>query len=51
MSQRALTTSISASSSASSSAHISSVQKGDNFEKKVLNNLKHIDNLSCKQIK
>ena len=47
MSQRALTTSI----SASSSAHISSVQKGDNFEKKVLNNLKHIDNLSCKKIK
>lgn len=47
----ALTMSASTSASASSSAPISTVQKGNNFEKSVLEKLRRIPNLNCKQIK
>jgi hypothetical protein len=40
-----------ASSSAPISTPISSVQKGNNFEKKVLDKLKYIPKLVCNQIK
>ena len=46
MSRRAST-----STSASTSTPIFSVQKGNEFEKKVLEQLKYIPNLSCKQVK
>jgi len=46
MSRRAST-----STSASTSTPISSVQKGNEFEKKVLEQLKFIPNLYCKQVK
>jgi hypothetical protein len=40
-----------ASTSVSISTPISSVQKGNEFEKKVLEQLKYIPNCNCKQVK
>ena len=40
----------SASAPASTSTSISSVQKGNNFEKSVLEKLKYLPNLSCKKV-
>ena len=52
ISASAFVSSSSASSSAPISTPISSVQKGNNFEKKVLEKLKYIPNLlTCNQIK
>ena len=42
--------SASASAPASTSTSISSVQKGNNFEKSVLEKLKYLPNLSCKKV-
>ncbi len=39
-----------ASAPASTSTSISSVQKGNNFEKSVLEKLKYLPNLSCKKV-
>ncbi len=46
----AFSASASASASASTSTSISSVQKGNNFEKSVLEKLKYLPNLSCKKV-
>jgi hypothetical protein len=51
MSKRIAASSTSASASTSASTFTSSVKKGNEFEKKVLENLRYLPNLHCNQVK